>query len=426
MSQELFERVVNEAVEAGGDRIVVFLSNYNEPSFDPLFEDRVRFLFARKLAVSILTNASGFTPERCALFESLGKFRYIGVNLPTLRPDRYEKLHGTRDLARVIANVEAMQARDISEETAIVALGEEDDEHRRDVEELRAHFEPRGWTVKPFKIRSRPDSGTYVVEPPPIKNLRGCELMGSRPFEHLHVTATGTAVLCCQDYYEKLSVGNVKTQSVAEILAATRWRSCGAGRTASRKRPTTSSAGAASSRSAAEPGRAPAPQPPNCPRWWSMCLYISRPHSSPVMRPKKECCCRAAASRPSPQNRSTRPASRSRSRAKSRSSRITNVGSVGEPFEKGLSPRSPLRTNGPKSFPMSCCLRGLSPVPASRATAQCASIWAAVILPHCRGDSGDRPARRWRISLFAGESNRFCMRGPASLPLPLPLLPLEQ
>ena len=218
MSQELFERVVDEAIEAGGEDVVVFLNNYNEPSFDPFFEDRVRYLFGRRLAVSLLTNASGFTPERCALFESLGRFRYVGVNLPTLRPDRYEKLHGTRDLARVVANMDAMDAHGIAEETAIVALGDEDEEHRRDVEDLRARYEPKGWVVKPFKIRSRPDSGTYVVEPPPIQKLRGCELMGSRPFEHLHVNATGTAVLCCQDYYEKLTVGNVKTQSVAEIL----------------------------------------------------------------------------------------------------------------------------------------------------------------------------------------------------------------
>jgi len=218
MSQELFESVVDQVLTFGGKGVVVFLNNYNEPTFDPLFEERVRYLFGHGLAVSLLTNASGFTPERCALFESLGRFRYIGVNLPTLRPDRYEKLHGTRDLARVIANMDAMHAREISEETAIVILGEEDVEHKRDVEEIRAHFEPKGWIIKPFKIRSRPGSGTYVVEPPPIKKLHGCDLMGSRPFEHLHVNATGTAVLCCQDYYENLRVGNVKTQTVEEIL----------------------------------------------------------------------------------------------------------------------------------------------------------------------------------------------------------------
>ena len=218
MSQELFQRIVDEVHAFGGDRMVVSLSNYNEPTFDPLFEERVRYLFAKGIPLSVLTNASGFTPERAEMFEKLGRFRYIGVNLPTLRADRYEKLHGTRDLPRVLANMDAMHARELSEETAIVCLGEEDEEHLRDVAEIRAHFEPKGWVVKQFKIRSRPDSGTYVIEPPPLKKLKGCELVGSRPFEHLHVTGTGTAVLCCQDYYEKLTVGDLKTQSVSEIL----------------------------------------------------------------------------------------------------------------------------------------------------------------------------------------------------------------
>jgi MoaA/NifB/PqqE/SkfB family radical SAM enzyme len=218
MSRELFESIVDQVAAIAGPQTVISLSNYNEPTIDPLFEERIRYLFARRLSVSILTNASGFSPKRAALFETLGRFRYIGINLPTLRPDRYEKLHGTRDLATVIANVDAMRAHSLSEESAIVVLGDEDEEHRRDVAEIRERFEPKGWAVKPFRIRSRPASGTYVVEPPPLKKLRGCELMGSRPFEHLHITATGTAVLCCQDYYEKLQIGSVKEQSVAQIL----------------------------------------------------------------------------------------------------------------------------------------------------------------------------------------------------------------
>ena len=118
----------------------------------------------------------------------------------------------------MIANIEAMHARALAEETAIVVLGDEDEAHRRDVEQIRARFSSLGWEVKPFRIRSRPASGTFVPEPPIKKVLRGCELMGSRPFEHLHVTATAKAVLCCQDYYEKLTIGDLKTQSVAEIL----------------------------------------------------------------------------------------------------------------------------------------------------------------------------------------------------------------
>jgi len=218
MSQELFESILDQVQAAGGERVVVFLSNYNEPTVDPLFEERVRALFARKLPVSILTNASQFTPDRAARLERMGRFRYIGINLPTLDPERYRALHGTRDLPRVLANIEAMRAKNLAEETAIVVLGDEDEAHHRDVEAIRARFGPAGWDVKPFRIRSRPASGTFVPEPPAKKNLRGCELMGSRPFEHLHVTATAKAVLCCQDYYERLTIGDLKTQTVAEIL----------------------------------------------------------------------------------------------------------------------------------------------------------------------------------------------------------------
>lgn len=218
MSQELFESIVDQVVAAGGKSVVVFLSNYNEPTIDPLFEERCRVLFDRGLPVSILTNASNLGPDRAARLEAMGRFRYIGINLPTLDPDRYLALHGTKDLDRVVANVDALCARSLAEETAIVVLGHEDEAHRRDVAAIRDRFAPKGWDVKPFRIRSRPASGTFVPEPPAKKKLRGCELMGSRPFEHLHVTATARAVLCCQDYYENLTIGDLKTQTVAEIL----------------------------------------------------------------------------------------------------------------------------------------------------------------------------------------------------------------
>jgi hypothetical protein len=221
MPPALFERIVAEIAELASERTVIFLSNYNEPTVDPHFVDRCRSLFARRLPVSLLTNASGLTPETSRSVAALGRFRYLGVNLPTLDPERYREMHGTRDLVRVIRNVEALETIDIAEEKAIVALGNEDDAHRRDVESLREKFGGRGWTVRPFKIRSRAGQ-IGVMLPPRKERLRGCDLMGSRPFEHLHVNATGTAVLCCQDYYEKWVIGDLNRQSVAEVMGGER------------------------------------------------------------------------------------------------------------------------------------------------------------------------------------------------------------
>src|SRR6266540_5762341 len=55
MSQDLFERIADEVLAIGGRDVVVFLSNYNEPTIDPLFEERCLALFARGLPVSLLT-----------------------------------------------------------------------------------------------------------------------------------------------------------------------------------------------------------------------------------------------------------------------------------------------------------------------------------------------------------------------------------
>src|SRR5262249_60255649 len=125
-------------------------------TIDPLFEERCLALFARSLPVSVLTNASQFSPERAERLQRAGRFRYIGINLPTLDPERYEKLHGTRDLARVLANIEGIRPRELAQETAIVVLGERDAAHRRDLQEIRKRVGPPGWGVKAVRIRQPP------------------------------------------------------------------------------------------------------------------------------------------------------------------------------------------------------------------------------------------------------------------------------
>ena len=51
------------------------------------------------------------------------------------------------------------------------------------------------------------------------QKLCGCENVGSRPLQHLHITPRAKAIFCCQDYEEYHVVGDLATQSVAEVLA---------------------------------------------------------------------------------------------------------------------------------------------------------------------------------------------------------------
>jgi Iron-sulfur cluster-binding domain len=52
----------------------------------------------------------------------------------------------------------------------------------------------------------------------PKRHLAGCDNLGSRPLQHLHITPRGQCVLCCEDYDERYLVGDLTSSTVTEVL----------------------------------------------------------------------------------------------------------------------------------------------------------------------------------------------------------------
>ena len=250
MSQELFESIVDQIVEAGGKGVVVFLSNYNEPTIDPLFEERCRALFARGLPVSILTNASHFD-SRAGRAPRAGRAASATSASTCRRSTRSATRSSTaRGTSRGCSPTSTRcAARALAEETAIVVLGDEDEAHRRDVEAIRERFEPKGWEVKPFKIRSRPASGTFVPEPPAEEAPARLRADGLAALRAPARDRDGEGGALLPGLLRAADGGGPEDPDGGGAPGRRRrWRGCAAGPTASRRRPTTSSAAAASSR----------------------------------------------------------------------------------------------------------------------------------------------------------------------------------
>ena len=220
MSQEMFEGIV-EQLKGYRDTIEgIFLQSYNEPTLDRRFVDHVRALFDAGLPVAVLSNATGLTPAKVDQIMAAGQLSYLCINLSTLDRERYTRDRGEDHLAIVLRNLDALKTRQLAREMKIVVLGTGNEEHQKDFEDVQARYGDSIFKVERHVVMDRAgwlDVGMKTEQK--RKHLAGCDNVGSRPIQHLHITPQGQCVLCCEDYDENYVVGDLKTHSVAEVLA---------------------------------------------------------------------------------------------------------------------------------------------------------------------------------------------------------------
>ena len=219
MPVEFFEKIVNQLTDFRPTLESVFLQSYNEPTLDRRFVDHCKTLFAADLPVAVLTNGTGLTAARVDALVESGPLRYICVNLSTLDHQRYKRDRGEDHVALVLRNLDYAKNRALAERMNIVVLGIGDDQHDRDFEEIGQRFAGSRFEVQRHVVMDRAGWLDVGLKPPERKrHLAGCDNLGSRPLQHLHITPRGKCVLCCEDYDERYVVGDLTTNSIAEVL----------------------------------------------------------------------------------------------------------------------------------------------------------------------------------------------------------------
>jgi hypothetical protein len=222
MPTALYERIVGE-LAAWRDTIeAVFMISYNEPTVDRRFVDQVRTIKAAGLPPAVLTNGTGLTPARVDALVELGGLRYLSVNLSTLDRGRYTADRQGDHLDLVLRHLDHAKSLPVAEQMEVIVLGRGDEAHREDFARIGERFAGSRFTVKSYQVMDRAGYLQIGLRPPAHDAppaLRGCENVGSRPLQHLHVTPHGKCVFCCEDYDERYVVGDLERSSVAEVLA---------------------------------------------------------------------------------------------------------------------------------------------------------------------------------------------------------------
>lgn len=223
MPTELYERILGELSAYRSTIEALFMINYNEPTADKRFVDQVRAIRGAGLPPAVLTNGTGLTPDRVDALVELGGLRFLSINLSTLDRERYKKERGGDHMPAVLRNLDYAKDKPLAEQMDMVVLGTGNENHKRDFEEITARFAGSRFTVKYFEVMDRAGYLQIGAKPAaPIGKLCGCDNVGSRPFQHLHITPHGKCVLCCEDYDEKYEVGDLNVESVDQVLRGER------------------------------------------------------------------------------------------------------------------------------------------------------------------------------------------------------------
>jgi MoaA/NifB/PqqE/SkfB family radical SAM enzyme len=219
MPDALYEQIVAQLAPYRDTLEAVFMISYNEPTVDRRFVDQVRLIKSYGLPPATLTNATGLTPERIDALVAMGGLRYLSVNLSTLDASRYDRDRGGDHLGMVLDHLDYAASRPVAEEMDIVVLGTGDAVHRNDFAAISERFAGSRFRVRFFEVMDRAGYLAVGLKPSPgHRRLCGCENIGSRPLQHLHITPHGRCVLCCEDYDEKYLVGDLTRETVSEVL----------------------------------------------------------------------------------------------------------------------------------------------------------------------------------------------------------------
>lgn len=218
MPTEQYEDILDQLAEHRATIEAVFMINYNEPTADKRFVDQVRAIKRRGLPPATLTNGTGLTPKRVDELVAMGGLRFLSINLSTLDRQRYSADRQGDHLDLVLRNLDYAKDRPVAQEMDMVVLGKGDDVHRADFEEITRRFAGSRFNVKYFEVMDR--AGYLQIGlSTRNKTLCGCDNIGPRPLQHIHITPHGKCLLCCEDYDERYVVGDLNTHSVDEVLS---------------------------------------------------------------------------------------------------------------------------------------------------------------------------------------------------------------
>jgi radical SAM protein with 4Fe4S-binding SPASM domain len=226
MSMGLFEAILKDiSATFPKTRLkTVSFAAYNEPTLDPFCKERLRMLSQYGFDYWFITNGSRITPDLVDFISqerpSISGFH---INLPAIDPDDYQQATAApaksiiqirKDLAYFFKN----QGKSGPAMTIIVH-GKGDDGHVKNFIRMKDFWKEYPVQIVFQEVMNRAGMLNHIVGSP-IDHGTDRVWCTARYFENLYIGVKGNLYLCCHDYHQRYSFGNVTDERIDVLLAS--------------------------------------------------------------------------------------------------------------------------------------------------------------------------------------------------------------
>lgn len=229
ITDKLFEKIIREISQNHLKLTYIYLFLQNEPLIDKNIFRKFRLIKKisyRKIKTGLVTNGSLFTKEKIDELEK-SEIDELIFSIDAYEEVTYNKIRQGLNFNNVINNINKVLESDYDGYLAVKFVGQKD--NISEVEKFKEFWKNKGIPVQITDLRNRSgDLNSFNNISLEDKNstffgnlihyfmkriVRGC----STPLTTFNIMSNGDVILCCDDFSNKLILGNVKESSIKEI-----------------------------------------------------------------------------------------------------------------------------------------------------------------------------------------------------------------
>lgn len=213
MEMDVFNEIIDKLKAYGVDRIS--LNSFNEPTIDKFFCERIRKLKSSQISLILYTNGSYLNKDISLYLKSSGVLKEVYFNFPSTDPERFYLLTGWKNYNKITQNIQDAIDVGLPVHLSIQGTHKEINNNLPDIiDRYQAYLkEPiKRWDTcdRAGLLQNRYSDKIDILD----DTLYGC----MEPITCLCINVKGNFFLCCNDYYQKTTIGNIRDGQIEDIF----------------------------------------------------------------------------------------------------------------------------------------------------------------------------------------------------------------